>query len=209
MTTSAERFMRKVSPEPNTGCWLCAFRDEVRVVVLRSTLPLLRDVAEDIEKLGHPGLARDVREHREALYRLANRARVVALPVPPATTAVPQPERARLYDAEAWDGAMDALGKMRERAERAEALARNVGTLNAAPEAKPAESEAGWICVRRQRVGGLIANGVGVGECIEVYAARADAEEWQKTMTMPKDWDVVSVRLALAPAPEEPEETHR
>jgi phage shock protein A len=47
-------------------------------------------------------------------------AHVTRYPDPPAA-GDQEILRAKLYDAEAWDGAMGALGKMRERAERAEA----------------------------------------------------------------------------------------
>jgi translation initiation factor 2B subunit (eIF-2B alpha/beta/delta family) len=44
-------------------------------LVRGSTVPMLRGVIDDLDALGHRGLARDLREQRELLHRQANAAR--------------------------------------------------------------------------------------------------------------------------------------
>lgn len=70
----AERELLRANTEAKGGA--------LRSAVITGTLPLLRDVADDIEKLGCSGLARDMRDHRAALHRIATPTKVVTLPVP-------------------------------------------------------------------------------------------------------------------------------
>jgi hypothetical protein len=53
--------------------------------------------------------------------------------------------------------------------------------------------ESGFIVTRRQRVGSMLANSAGLGDCAEVYLDRADAEQARECMSCPRDWDVIEV----------------
>jgi hypothetical protein len=57
-------------------------------------------------------------------------------------------------------------------------------------------SETGFLVTRRKRVGTMLANSAGLGDCAEVYYTHADAEQARECMTCPRDWDVVEVIVA-------------
>lgn len=76
-----------------------------------------------------------------------------------------------------------------QRAEAAEATLRGTGERNR-----------GWMVVRRQRRGTMLANAEGIGDDALVYVAYEDAEFSRGCMSCPRDWDVIEVEVRALPA---------